>query len=132
MDRRLTVAMDYLKKYSGDIIQAVRAADMCGDWVDAAIWHEAKQQHDSEQRQIITWYIGVESPIVPTDPLPEMPEIPSGSILILSGRAPIWRYAMALHRAHGSAAGAIACFDPRLGNVIVASHVPDLHEGQVL
>jgi CRISPR-associated protein Csx3 len=39
---------------------------------------------------------------------------------------------MAWHRLHGSPAAALATFDPRLGAVIVASHVPDLREGDVL
>ena len=33
---------------------------------------------------------------------------------------------------HGSPAGAIAVFDPRLGAVVVASHHPNWREGQVL
>ncbi len=39
---------------------------------------------------------------------------------------------MAWHRLHGSAAGAIAVFDPRLGAVVIASHRPEFREGQVL
>jgi CRISPR-associated protein Csx3 len=39
---------------------------------------------------------------------------------------------MAFHRLHGSPAGAIAVYDPRLGAVVVASHHPKWREGQVL
>ena len=44
----------------------------------------------------------------------------------------VWRYGMAFHRLHGSPAGAIAVYDPRLGAVVVASHRPEWHEGQVI
>ena len=80
----------------------------------------------------IFYSIGVEAPITPAEPLPPMPEISRGAVVVVEGRAPIWRYGMALHRLHGSPAAAIAVFDPRLGAVIVASHHPDWHEGQVL
>jgi len=50
----------------------------------------------------------------------------------MEGRAPIWRYGMALHLLHGSPAAAIAFYDPRLGAVVVASHSPDYAIGQVI
>jgi CRISPR-associated protein Csx3 len=79
------------------------------------------------------WSIGVESPITPEHQLPPMPaDLQPGELLIIEGRAPIWRYAMALHKAHGSAAGAIAVFDPRLGYVVVVSHSPKFKEGEIL
>ena len=80
----------------------------------------------------IFYRIGVQLPIAPNEPLPPLPEIPRGALVIVEGRAPIWRYAMAFHRLHGSPAGAIAVFDPRLGAVVVASHHPNWWEGQVL
>jgi len=42
--------------------------------------------------------------------------------VIIEGRAPIWRYGMALHKLHPSPAAAIAFYDPRLGAVVVATH----------
>jgi CRISPR-associated protein Csx3 len=78
------------------------------------------------------WSIGVESPITPQESLPPIPELQPGELLAIEGRAPIWRYAMALHKAHGSAAGAIAVFDPRLGYVIVMSHSPKFKEGEII
>ncbi len=81
---------------------------------------------------MIRYNIGVEGPITPQEPLPQIPEIPRGSVVLVEGRAPIWRYGMALHRLHGSPAAAVAFFDPRLGGVIVASHSPAYQEGQVL
>lgn len=79
------------------------------------------------------WYsIGVEHPITPAEPLPPLPVIPRGSLVVIEGRAPIWRYAMAQHLLHGSPAGAIAVYDPRLGAVIVASHSPEYHDGDIL
>ena len=52
--------------------------------------------------------------------------------MVVEGRAPIWRYGMALHLLHGSPAAAIAFYDPRLGAVIVASHSPEYAIGQVV
>lgn len=76
--------------------------------------------------------IGVDRPITPAEPLPPLPDIPRGALVVIEGRAPIWRYGLAFHRLHGSPAGAIAVFDPRLGAVVVASHHPDWKEGQVV
>lgn len=81
---------------------------------------------------VIFYSIGIERPILPDEPLPPLPQIPRGALVVIEGRAPIWRYGMALHRLHGSPAAAIAVFDPRLGAVVVASHHPDWSEGQVL
>ena len=81
---------------------------------------------------IVFYSIGVDRPIAPEDPLPDLPEIARGSVVVVEGRAPVWWYGMALHRLHGSPAAAVAVYDPRLGAVIVASHHPDYHEGQVL
>jgi len=50
----------------------------------------------------------------------------------VEGRAPIWRYGMALHMLHGSPAAAVAFYDPRLGAVVVASHSRELSVGQVM
>ena len=50
----------------------------------------------------------------------------------MEGRAPIWRYGMALHRLHGSPAAAVAFYDPRLGAVVVASHSQRWVVGQVV
>jgi len=60
--------------------------------------------------------------ITSSEPLTPHPEIPRGSLVIVEGRAPIWRYGMALHLLHGSPAAAVAFYDPRLGAVVVASH----------
>lgn len=82
--------------------------------------------------QVVFYQIGVEQPITPDEPLPALPDIPRAALVVIEGRAPIWRYGMAFHRLHGSPAGAIAVFDPRLGVVVVASHHPNWREGQVL
>ena len=81
---------------------------------------------------IVKWDIGVEGAITPQTPMPTMPEILRGAVVVVGGRAPIWRYGYAFHKLHGSAAAAIAVFDPRLGAVIIASHTPDVAEGDVL
>lgn len=82
--------------------------------------------------KITIWDIGVNGVVTPSDPLPEMPEIPRGGLLVISGRAPVWRYGMALHQAHGSPAGAVATYDPRLGAVVVMTHSPKYEVGQVI
>lgn len=82
--------------------------------------------------EVIFYSIGVDEPIAPNEPLPPLPTIPRGALVVVEGRAPVWRYGMAFHRLHGSPAGAIAVFDPRLGAVVVASHHPNWHEGQVI
>lgn len=80
----------------------------------------------------VFYSIGVEEPIAPDATLPPMPEIPRGALVVIEGRAPIWRYGLAFHRLHGSPAGAIAVYDPRLGAVVVASHRPEYRDGQVV
>ena len=39
---------------------------------------------------IVCFSIGVDHPITPDEPLPPLPEIPRGSIVVIEGRAPIW------------------------------------------
>ena len=81
---------------------------------------------------VIFYSIGVDRPITPAEPLPPLPNIPRGALVVVEGRAPIWRYGLAFHRLHGSPAGAIAVFDPRLGAVVVATHSPEFADGQVI
>ena len=61
-----------------------------------------------------------------------MPAIPHGTLVIVEGRAPIWRYGMALHLLHGSPAAAVAFYDPRLGAVVVATHSREWQVGQIV
>jgi len=81
---------------------------------------------------IVRYSIGVDRPITPEEPLPPVPDIPRQALVVVEGRAPIWRYGMAFHLLHGSPAAAIAVYDPRLGAVVVASHHPSWKEGQVI
>lgn len=90
------------------------------------------EEETMPRRTIVTYSIGVESPITPDEPLPPLPKISKGSVVVIEGRAPIWRYGMAFHLLHGSPAIAIAMFDPRLGNVVVASHSTDYTVGQII
>lgn len=55
---------------------------------------------------------------------------PTGRGIIFSGRGPVWGYAMMLHAAHPTPWTATA--DPRLGAVVVQSHVLSLQVGQVI
>ena len=80
---------------------------------------------------IVFYSIGVDRPIAPDEPLPPLPEIPRGALVVVEGRAPIWRYGLAFHKLHGSPAGAVAVYDPRLGAVVVASHARQFSDGQV-
>ena len=84
--------------------------------------------------QVVRWNLEdpTGNPIRPEDPMPEMPDIPAATVVVLEGRAPIWRYGRAFHAVHGSAA-AVATYDPRLGGaVIVASHLPGTAEGDLI
>ena len=80
----------------------------------------------------VFYSIGVDRPIAPSEPLPDLPQIPRGSIVVVEGRAPIWRYGLAFHKLHGSPAAAVAVYDPRLGAIVVASHTPDFKDGDVI
>lgn len=75
-------------------------------------------------------YIDIGGP--PEDPLPEVRHVPAGSMVIVGGDAPAWRYGMMLTRLHGSAAGAICVHDPARGAVVVLSRHHRWREGQVV
>ena len=81
---------------------------------------------------IVFYSIGVDHPITPDEPLPPLPQIPRGALVVIEGRAPTWRYGVAFHKLHGSPAGAVAVFDPRLGAVVVASHSPQFSDGRII
>lgn len=81
----------------------------------------------------VIYPIGVSAPITPAEPLPPLPEIPRGSLVVVEGRAPIWRRRMALHHLHGSPAAAIAFRDPRPGGaVVVTGHSREWAVGDVV
>lgn len=50
--------------------------------------------------------------------------------VVFRGAGPCWLYAMLTHAAH--ATNAVACFQPRLGYVVVTSHAGVLKAGQIL
>lgn len=58
------------------------------------------------------------------------PGIDTTGGVILSGRAPIWLYGYLVHELHPTAW--VACYDPRLGAVVVSTHSHQTHIGQVL
>lgn len=89
-------------------------------------------ESQSLESTVVFYDVGVDEPILPSEPLPPLPDIPRGALVVVSGRAPIWRYGLAQHKLHGSPAGAVATYDPRLGAVVVATHSPKYREGQVL
>ena len=61
----------------------------------------------------------------------QLPEnIDPGKGIVLSGRGPLWLYGHLIHELHPTAW--VACYDPRLGAVVVASHSPLVRVGQVI
>ncbi|CDM96621.1 MAG: CRISPR-associated ring nuclease Crn3/Csx3 [Limnospira sp. PMC 1291.21] len=50
--------------------------------------------------------------------------------IVISGRGPIWLYGYLIHELHPAAW--VACYDPRLGAVVVATHSRQTQVGQVL
>lgn len=55
---------------------------------------------------------------------------PPARAVILSGRGPVWGYAMMAHAAHPTPW--VATVDPRLGAVVVQTHLVDMHVGQIV
>lgn len=89
-----------------------------------------KEEKD-KMKNYVVYHIGIEMPISPEEPLPPLPKIPRGALVILEGKAPVWRYVKAFHALHGLAS-AVGVYDPRLGVIIAASHSPEYAEGEVL
>jgi len=50
--------------------------------------------------------------------------------VVLTGRAPIWLYGWLVHECHFTRW--VACYDPRLGAVVVSSHSPDVQVGEII
>ena len=50
--------------------------------------------------------------------------------VVIEGKAPIWLYSYLVHECHPSAW--VACYDPRLGAVVVATHDVAIAVGTVL
>lgn len=50
--------------------------------------------------------------------------------VVISGRAPIWLYAHLVHELHPTAW--VACYDPRIGAIVVATHSRQTEVGQVI
>jgi CRISPR-associated protein Csx3 len=60
--------------------------------------------------------------------LPE--EIQWDQGVVIEGKGPIWLYGYLVHLCHTAAW--VGCFDPRLGAIVVATHVRRVQVGQVL
>lgn len=58
------------------------------------------------------------------------PNLSGKLVVLLSGRGPVWGFAMLAHAAH--ATPAVATFDPRLGYVVVQSHTKLFAVGEVI
>ena len=62
----------------------------------------------------------------------EPPPLPHATVLIISGRGPIWLHAHLLHH-YLHIYPVIAIYDPKqAGAVVVASHTPEVEEGRVI
>jgi len=59
-----------------------------------------------------------------------LPTIDARQGVVLTGRAPIWLYGWLVHECHFTRW--VACYDPRLGAVVVESHTPEVRVGQVI
>lgn len=59
------------------------------------------------------------------------PEIYGDSVVIVSGRLPVWAFATITHQLHPFRA--VATFEPRLGKgVVVATHDPEIRLGELV
>lgn len=58
------------------------------------------------------------------------PKINTRKGLILNGRGPIWLYGFLVHFYHSTPF--LAIYDPRLGAVIIESHIPEFKPGDIL
>jgi len=58
------------------------------------------------------------------------PEVPAKHGVILSGRGPVWLYGFLVHFYHPSCF--VGVYDPRLGAVVVESHVRNIEAGDVI
>ena len=57
------------------------------------------------------------------------PKVKANKGVVLSGRGPIWLYAFLVHYYHPVAW--VGTYDPRIGVVVVESHVPEVKPGDV-
>ncbi len=58
------------------------------------------------------------------------PKINTRKGVVLNGRGPIWLYGFLIHFYHSTPF--LAIYDPRLGAVIIESHIPELKPGDIL
>jgi len=60
----------------------------------------------------------------------ELPKINYSKLVAISGRGPVWLFSTLTHILHPSSA--VAVCDPRLGYIIVESHVTKFQVGDVI
>lgn len=86
---------------------------------------------DFKDFQVLSFTLPESGVITPDDLANiKVPDLDAKKGVILSGRGPIWLYAYLVHYLHPTAW--VACFDPRIGGVIVQSHVKAFKVGQVI
>ena len=93
----------------------------------------AIQTQEGLNCQLLTVELKTGDRIISPEDLIEL-ELPPGidttQGVIISGRGPIWLYGYLIHELHPTAW--VACHDPRLGAVVVATHSRQTHVGQVI
>jgi CRISPR-associated protein Csx3 len=91
------------------------------------------QQIAALHYQLLTIHLVSSDRLIAPEDLTDL-ELPSGidttGGIVITGRAPIWLYAHLVHELHPTAW--VACFDPRLGAVVVSTHSRQTHIGQVI
>jgi CRISPR-associated Csx3 family protein len=67
------------------------------------------------------------------EPMPELPQIRGGCIVVVKGHAPIWRYGCALCMLHDvKHCSTVAFYEPGIGAVVVLSHFSIFRQGDIL
>ena len=84
----------------------------------------------------VDYDITVPEGITPDYPLPELPPIQRGDLIVIKGHAPNWRLCAAFNRVLKSDdVGAIAIYNIRQGHgiaVVVVSRIPDYEVNQII
>lgn len=100
---------------------------------DLTIWVGSESEVTSEAARIVTFEIpgGVTTPQEFAEAVRGIqPELAGEFGVIFDGRGPVWGFAILVHEAHPTRF--VATRDPRLGAVVVESHVPGLKAGDVI
>lgn len=73
---------------------------------------------------------GVTTPSEFSEAVAELGELGGKTPIVFDGRGPVWGYGMLIHAAHPTPW--IAVRDPRIGAVVIATHITDQQVGNVI